>query len=205
MKKIKNALLFILSLTIIILTLCSTAFAHAGKTDEYGGHYDNSAGEYHYHHGYPAHQHTNGICPYDFDDKTEKNNDISSNTHIVSDRKNTNKIIVAITVIIALFDFVIFTVFWKFTCSDGTDLEDFFDYIKALIYAYFLAMLFSIPIVFIEAIIESKLKLNFNSDTVMFVIPFYTAFIFIIVSPIIKAIYKIISKRKNKHKTNKEK
>ncbi len=33
----------------------ATAYAHAGRTDAYGGHYDNETGEYHYHHGYPAH------------------------------------------------------------------------------------------------------------------------------------------------------
>lgn len=38
---------------------------HSGKTDGNGGHYDHSTGEYHYHHGYPAHQHPNGVCPYD--------------------------------------------------------------------------------------------------------------------------------------------
>lgn len=47
------------------LLLTSFASAHSGKTDASGGHWDNSTGEYHYHHGYPAHQHTNGICPYD--------------------------------------------------------------------------------------------------------------------------------------------
>lgn len=79
MKKIKNALLFILSLTIIILTLCSTAFAHAGKTDEYGGHFDGETGEYHYHHGYPAHQHPNGICPYNYSDNANHSIGNSSN------------------------------------------------------------------------------------------------------------------------------
>lgn len=63
-------LLFVLSLTIIISTICTAAFAHSGKTDEDGGHYDNSTGEYHYHHGYPAHQHENGMCPYDYNDNT---------------------------------------------------------------------------------------------------------------------------------------
>lgn len=47
------------------LLLIPAAGAHSGKTDANGGHWDNSTGEYHYHHGYPAHQHTNGICPYD--------------------------------------------------------------------------------------------------------------------------------------------
>lgn len=47
------------------LLLIPAAGAHPGRTDANGGHWDNSTGEYHYHHGYPAHQHTNGICPYD--------------------------------------------------------------------------------------------------------------------------------------------
>lgn len=41
------------------------ASAHPGHTDAAGGHWDSSTGEYHYHHGYPAHQHENGICPYE--------------------------------------------------------------------------------------------------------------------------------------------
>lgn len=57
---------------------CSVAFAHAGKTNSNGGHYDYSTGEYHYHHGYPAHKHINGNCPYDFKDKTGENSGSSS-------------------------------------------------------------------------------------------------------------------------------
>lgn len=53
-----------------LLILCVTVSAHSGKTDANGGHYDRSTGEYHYHHGYPAHQHTDGVCPYDFADIT---------------------------------------------------------------------------------------------------------------------------------------
>ena len=63
--------------SLILLALLSVplvvAFAHPGDTDENGGHYDNDTGEYHYHHGYPAHLHTNGVCPYDFDDRTGEN------------------------------------------------------------------------------------------------------------------------------------
>lgn len=55
---------------LIILAFSSMVYAHPGRTDENGGHYDQSTGEYHYHHGYPAHQHENGICPYNYDDKT---------------------------------------------------------------------------------------------------------------------------------------
>lgn len=55
---------------VLPLLLTSIASAHGGRTDANGGHYNHATGEYHYHHGYPAHQHVNGICPYDFDDQT---------------------------------------------------------------------------------------------------------------------------------------
>lgn len=46
-----------------------TAYAHSGRTDANGGHRDNKnvsgLGPYHYHHGYSAHLHENGICPYE--------------------------------------------------------------------------------------------------------------------------------------------
>lgn len=46
-----------------------TAEAHSGRTDANGGHRDNKnksgLGSYHYHcGGYPAHLHSNGVCPY---------------------------------------------------------------------------------------------------------------------------------------------
>ena len=68
---------------ILIVSLILTAFApnqllygtpliaeaHSGRTDSSGGHKDNKnasgLGYYHYHcGGYPAHLHTNGVCPY---------------------------------------------------------------------------------------------------------------------------------------------
>ena len=59
---------------IIIISICilitNYIYFHPGRTDSNGGHYDKSTGEYHYHHGYSAHQHENGECPYDFDDNT---------------------------------------------------------------------------------------------------------------------------------------
>ncbi len=57
----------VMLLTLLILFLPFSVFAHPGRTDGAGGHYDNSAGEYHYHHGYSAHQHNNGECPYDYE------------------------------------------------------------------------------------------------------------------------------------------
>lgn len=62
---------FIIYTIVLVLMLSSLVYAHPGRTDENGGHYDHSTGEYHYHHGYPAHQHENGVCPYDYDDNTD--------------------------------------------------------------------------------------------------------------------------------------
>lgn len=76
MKKLRIAVALLLAAMIC----CVAGFAHPGKTDANGGHWDRSTGTYHYHHGYPAHQHTNGICPYDFDDQTGANSGSSSGT-----------------------------------------------------------------------------------------------------------------------------
>lgn len=80
MKKNK---LKIVSIAIIILSVISisiNAYAHSGRTDSNGGHRDNQnksgLGSYHYHcGGYPAHLHTNGVCPY-----TSNSTQINSST-----------------------------------------------------------------------------------------------------------------------------
>lgn len=59
-----------ISVIFCFILIFTCASAHPGRTDASGGHWDRSTGEYHYHHGYPAHQHTNGICPYDYNDLT---------------------------------------------------------------------------------------------------------------------------------------
>ena len=69
----------IIAVCTIFLLSSAMVFAHSGRTDAYGGHYDRSTGEYHYHHGFPAHQHINGICPYDFKDNTNHSNSNSNN------------------------------------------------------------------------------------------------------------------------------
>lgn len=51
-------------LLVLVLIFCGEAFAHPGRTDSRGGHTDHATGEYHYHHGHPAHQHPDGECPY---------------------------------------------------------------------------------------------------------------------------------------------
>ena len=49
---------------LLLFLFPAASLAHSGRTDSSGGHYDRSTGEYHYHHGYPAHQHPGGVCPY---------------------------------------------------------------------------------------------------------------------------------------------
>lgn len=50
---------------VLAAVLClGSASAHPGRTDANGGHHVTATGEYHYHHGYPAHQHPGGVCPY---------------------------------------------------------------------------------------------------------------------------------------------
>lgn len=59
---------------LLVCILGLSASAHSGRTDSDGGHNDNINGGYHYHHGYPEHQHPNGKCPYDNNTKTSDNN-----------------------------------------------------------------------------------------------------------------------------------
>lgn len=55
----------LLCFALVLLVLAAPlALAHSGGTDSQGGHYNRSTGEYHYHHGEPAHQHPGGVCPY---------------------------------------------------------------------------------------------------------------------------------------------
>lgn len=65
---------------VLALLLSLPVLAHSGRTDSDGGHYDRFTGEYHYHHGYSAHQHEGGQCPYDFDDRTGESSGSSSSS-----------------------------------------------------------------------------------------------------------------------------
>lgn len=56
-------MIFVSIFCFCLLLLIPTS-AHSGGTDSSGGHTDHSTGEYHYHHGYSAHQHIDGVCPY---------------------------------------------------------------------------------------------------------------------------------------------
>lgn len=85
--KRKTAILCCL-LAILMCFLPVHTFAHPGRTDGKGGHTNRSTGEYHYHHGYSAHDHWDidgdGIldCPHDFDDQTNhKSNNSGTGTN----------------------------------------------------------------------------------------------------------------------------
>ena len=80
----KRILLLIISASIAIAAT-GYAYAHPGRTDSQDGYTDRTTGEYHFHHGYPAHQHEDrdgdGVkeyCPYDFSDDTGSNSGTSS-------------------------------------------------------------------------------------------------------------------------------
>lgn len=77
------------ALLIISVLITGAASAHSGRTDSSGGHYNRSTGEYHYHHGHPAHQHENGICPYDdsqkYSDTTKTNTSTVNTSKLVSE------------------------------------------------------------------------------------------------------------------------
>ena len=65
----------LLAFVLVLCSLFSCAYAHSGKTDSSGGHKDkyneSGLGSYHYHHGYSAHLHPNGVCPYASTSKTQ--------------------------------------------------------------------------------------------------------------------------------------
>lgn len=62
----------IISLSLCIILCPLVAIGHSGGTDSRGGHYNRGTGEYHYHHGYSAHQHPGGVCPYATQKPTKK-------------------------------------------------------------------------------------------------------------------------------------
>lgn len=101
----KRIQIFVLVALLLLISLPVISNAHPGRTDSKGGHTDHSTGEYHYHHGYSEHDHTDtngdGIleCPYDNKDKTSTNssNNSSNNSYnknsgnYSSNNNNSNK------------------------------------------------------------------------------------------------------------------
>lgn len=96
-KKSTKINLIILSVTLIFcfLLIPDFSFAHSGSLDSNGGHWDRSTNEYHYHHGYEAHQHPDGVCPYNFVDNANRSNGDSSGRttykHTTAQQKRTTQ------------------------------------------------------------------------------------------------------------------
>ncbi len=95
----KRAIAIISILVTLTATVAYTTLAvnaHPGRTDGNGGHTNHSTGEYHYHHGYSAHDHYDmdgdGVvdCPYEFDDRTNHwSNGTTSSKEDHTDLKDT--------------------------------------------------------------------------------------------------------------------
>ncbi len=68
MKRRANKLLAVSVAIVFLVLIAPSGFAHSGRTDASGGHRDtrnaSGLGSYHYHHGYSAHLHPGGYCPY---------------------------------------------------------------------------------------------------------------------------------------------
>lgn len=98
--KMRKSLVTILTAVVICTTTMNTVVhpltteAHSGRTDSRGGHNDkknkSGLGSYHYHHGYPAHLHTGGVCPYANGYTSSSSSGTSSSSTNTSNASSTN-------------------------------------------------------------------------------------------------------------------
>lgn len=93
MRKNKKKIISIVLIISSVILIGANTYAHSGRTDSNGGHKDNNnksgLGSYHYHcGGYPAHLHTNGVCPYSSSSSSNKNSSSSSSPNSSSSNKN---------------------------------------------------------------------------------------------------------------------
>ena len=88
----KKKLYIVIMVILMLIQVPLNIFAHSGRTDSSGGHYNRSTGEYHYHHGYKAHQHIDGICPYDNDnkEKSDSSENIKNDVVISTEKEENN-------------------------------------------------------------------------------------------------------------------
>lgn len=92
--KVKKIVTIVL-ICVFSVAICNITFAHSGKTDSNGGHKDNKnksgLGSYHYHCGeYPAHLHTNGVCPYSSNSSTAANKNSKTTSKTSSSSAGSN-------------------------------------------------------------------------------------------------------------------
>lgn len=100
MKKNKVKIISILLIALSIVLIGVNVYGHSGRTDSRGGHKDNQnksgLGSYHYHcGGYPAHLHTNGVCPYSSSAQSSKSSTSSSSSSNIKQKTKEPTTIVA--------------------------------------------------------------------------------------------------------------
>lgn len=150
MKKRKRIILLLLVIVLSVCFIPMSASAHSGKTDSAGGHHDTATGEYHYHHGHPAHDHKNGVCPYgdydnsssysDYDDTDYNSSDYTygsqstqepQRTRISASQPGSNRVTWQIVIVVALL-----VIAWIFVCNDRNKLAAVAFIIAAIIAIY---------------------------------------------------------------------
>lgn len=106
MKRFYTVIFFIVCISLIQTPVCS--LAHPGNTDSNGGHYNSSTGKYHYHHGYPAHQHPDGICPYT-DTRSSTDGLITNNSStVIKEPENIEKTGISVEQMIVIVTGILF-------------------------------------------------------------------------------------------------
>ena len=120
----KKKVLLIFTFLLLAVCLYTTAYAHSGRTDSNGGHYDRETGEYHYHHGYPAHDHDGGICPYNYDDRTgwnsgttgdgSKDNQSKGQKNIPKKTESNNSKLLPFILLLTPFAILLLFLLWSF-------------------------------------------------------------------------------------------
>lgn len=134
----RSRFLSVLAFLVLFLCFMPSAYSHPGDTDSNGGHYVKDTGEYHYHHGYPAHQHSdldgdgNLDCPYDFKDNTSDSSSQSSafspefmeRVHRLREQQEMTFLDHVFLVLLSCAFIVL--------CSVLFNLGEFIDYIKSL-------------------------------------------------------------------------
>lgn len=103
----KKAFFFVVIVLIFLCTI-TVSNAHSGGTDSSGGHTNSATGEYHYHHGYPAHQHPGGVCPYQSNSSSGGSSSGGSSSSRDDTSDNTQKIICGVITFVASLCFGIF-------------------------------------------------------------------------------------------------
>lgn len=136
-----------ITILLLILLLTTFSFAHSGKTDSKGGHYNRSTGEYHYHHGYPAHSVCGVNCPYNNIDAT--NHKSSSSTKTTNLKTETSKsdfgTILSASLLISFFTFQFFGAITIWIISKFKNIDEKYEiwfwiigYVESVLLFYFL-------------------------------------------------------------------